>query len=156
MIRKLARSLREYKKYAIVTLIFMVLEASIECVIPFITAMLVNKIKAGAEVIEICKVGIVLVIMAMCSLACGGGGGYTCSKASAGFAKNLRKDLFYKVQEYSFSNIDKFSSSSLVTRLTTDVANVQNAYNMGIRIAVRVPLMMLFSSVMAFLIKSSM
>ena len=79
MIRKLARSIREYKKYAILTLIFMVLEASIECAIPFITASLVNKIKAGAEVVEICKIGIVLVIMAMCSLACGGGGGYICT-----------------------------------------------------------------------------
>ena len=151
MIRKLARSLREYKKYAIVTLIFMVLEASIECVIPFITAMLVNKIKAGAEVIEICKVGIVLVIMAMCSLACGGGGGYTCSKASAGFAKNLRKDVFVKVQNFTFTNIDKFSATSLVTRMTTDITYVQMSFMMIIRTAVRSPLMFIFSIVMAYI-----
>ena len=151
MIRKLARSLREYKKYAIVTLIFMVLEASIECVIPFITAMLVNKIKAGAEVIEICKVGIVLVIMAMCSLACGGGGGYTCSKASAGFAKNLRKDVFVKVQNFTFTNIDKFSATSLVTRMTTDITYVQMSFMMIIRTAIRSPLMFIFSIVMAYI-----
>jgi ATP-binding cassette subfamily B protein len=151
MIRKLARSIREYKKYAILTLIFMVLEASIECAIPFITASLVNKIKAGAEVVEICKIGIVLVIMAMCSLACGGGGGYTCSKASAGFAKNLRSDVFRKIQDFTFTNIDKFSSTSLVTRMTTDVTYVQMSFMMIIRTAIRSPLMFIFSIIMAYI-----
>ena len=151
MIRKLARSIREYKKYAILTLIFMVLEASIECAIPFITAALVNKIKAGAEVVEICKIGVVLVIMAMCSLACGGGGGYTCSKASAGFAKNLRSDVFRKIQDFTFTNIDKFSSTSLVTRMTTDVTYVQMSFMMIIRTAIRSPLMFIFSIIMAYI-----
>ena len=151
MIRKLARSIREYKKYAILTLIFMVLEASIECAIPFITAALVNKIKAGAEVAEICKIGVVLVIMAMCSLTCGGGGGYTCSKASAGFAKNLRSDVFRKIQDFTFTNIDKFSSTSLVTRMTTDVTYVQMSFMMIIRTAIRSPLMFIFSIVMAYI-----
>ncbi len=150
MIRLLAKSVREYKKPAILTLIFIILEVIIECLIPFITANLVNQIKAGALVIEICKIGILLVVMAICSLACGGLAGFTSAKASAGFAKNLRHDVFRKIQDFTFTNIDKFSSTSLVTRMTTDVANVQMAFMMIIRIAVRSPLMFVFSIVMAY------
>lgn len=150
MIRQLAKSVREYKKPALLTLVFIILEVIIECLIPFITADLVNKVKTGAEVIEICKIGALLVGMAICSLACGGLAGFTCAKASAGFAKNLRHDVFRKVQDFTFTNIDKFSSTSLVTRMTTDVANVQMAFMMIIRTAVRSPLMFIFSIIMAY------
>lgn len=150
MIRRLAKSVREYKRPALLTLMFIILEVIIECLIPFITADLVNNIKTGASVIEICKIGALLIVMAICSLACGGIAGFTCSKASAGFAKNLRHDVFRKVQDFTFTNIDKFSSTSLVTRMTTDVANVQMAFMMIIRTAVRSPLMFIFSIVMAY------
>ncbi len=151
MIKRLFRSIREYKLPSILTFIFIVGEAAIECVIPFITAKLINRIQDGAEMSDLIKTGVLLVVMAMASLACGGIAGITCSKASSGFAKNLRHDLFSKVQTYSFENIDKFSSSSLVTRLTTDVSNVQNAYMMIIRTAIRSPLMLIFSVIMAYI-----
>ncbi len=151
MFRKLLGSVREYKKPSILTFLFILLEAVIECLIPFITANLVNRIQAGAEMPEILKNGALLVVMAMLSLACGWTAGITAAKASAGFAKNLRHDAFHRVQTYAFQNIDKFSTSSLVTRMTTDIANVQMSYMMLIRIAVRAPLMLVFSIVMAFL-----
>ncbi len=151
MFRKLLGSVREYKKPTVLTFLFILLEAVIECLIPFITADLVNRIQAGAEMPEILKIGALLIVMAMLSLACGWTAGITAAKASAGFAKNLRQDAFYRVQTYAFQNIDKFSTSSLVTRMTTDVANVQFAYMMIIRTAVRAPLMLVFSIVMAFL-----
>ncbi len=150
MVKKLAKSIREYKVPSIITLILMVGEAGIECLIPFITANLINSISAGVPVAEIAKTGLVLVCMALVSLACGGIAGFTCAKASSGFAKNLRHDLFSAVQSFSFENIDKFSSSSLVTRLTTDVTNVQMAYMMLIRTAIRSPLMFVFSITMAY------
>ena len=150
MIKRLAKSIREYKTPSIITLILMVGEAGIECLIPFITANLINSISDGATVAEIAKVGALLVLMAVISLACGGTAGFTCAKASAGFAKNLRQDLFSAVQSFSFENIDKFSSSSLVTRLTTDVTNVQMSYMMLIRTAIRSPLMFIFSITMAY------
>ncbi|MBQ8293209.1 MAG: ABC transporter ATP-binding protein [Bacilli bacterium] len=150
MIRQLAKSVREYKKPALFTLLFIILEVVIECLIPFITADLVNKVKTGAEVVEICKIGALLAGMAICSLACGGLAGFTCAKASAGFAKNLRHDVFRKVQDFTFTNIDKFSATSLVTRMTTDIANVQMAFMMIIRTAVRSPLMFIFSIIMAY------
>lgn len=150
MIRQLAKSVREYKKPALLTLAFIILEVIIECLIPFITADLVNKVKTGAEVAEICKIGALLAGMAICSLACGGLAGFTCAKASAGFAKNLRHDVFRKIQDFTFTNIDKFSSTSLVTRMTTDIANVQMAFMMIIRTAVRSPLMFIFSIIMAY------
>ena len=150
MLRKLLASVREYKAPTIVTLIFIIGEVVIEVFIPFITANLVNSIKAGASVPEIAKTGGVLVALALLSLTCGGVAGYTCAKASAGFAKNLRHDLFSKVQSFSFENIDKFSSASLVTRLTTDVQNVQMSYMMLTRVAIRAPLMFAFAIVMAF------
>lgn len=150
MLRRLLQSVREYKRPTILTLIFIVGEVIIEVLIPFITANLVNTIKAGAAVSEIMKTGALLAALAIMSLACGAIAGYTSAKASAGFAKNLRHDVFHKIQTYSFENIDKFSSSSLVTRMTTDISNVQMSYLMLIRIAVRAPLMFIFAIVMAF------
>ncbi len=174
MFRKILGSVREYKTPTILTLIFIVLEAIVETCIPFITATLLNLIDPdnlgkGLEIpkllslvlpnlenesIEllpkILSLGGLLILMAAFSLTCGGIAGMTCAKASAGFAKNLRGDIFRKVQSYSFENIDKFSSTSLVTRMTTDVGNVQMAYMMLIRIAIRAPLMLIFSIVAAY------
>ncbi|MCQ2440811.1 MAG: ABC transporter ATP-binding protein/permease [Clostridia bacterium] len=151
MIRKLAKCVREYKLPSILTLIFIVGEVVIECIIPFITANLVNQIKAGVELKRIIEIGLFLVLLAVLSLCCGGIAGYTSAKASAGFAKNLRHDLFTGIQTFSFENIDRFTSSSLVTRLTTDITNVQMSYMMIIRIAVRSPLMFIFAIVMAYI-----
>ncbi len=151
MIKRLAGCIREYKRPTIYTLIFIVGEAIMETIIPFITAQLVNDIKAGTNMNELLKTGLILTIIACVSLLCGGLAGFTCSKASAGFARNLRSDMFRRVQTYSFENIDKFSSASLVTRMTTDVANVQMSYMMIIRTAIRSPLMLIFSVVMAYI-----
>lgn len=150
MLKRLAKCVREFKIPTILTLIFIVCEAVIECIIPFVTTNMVNRIQAGAGISEIIKIGVLLIILAVMSLGCGGIAGFTSAKASSGFAKNLRSDLFDKVQTYSFANIDKFSSSSLVTRLTTDVSNVQMAFMMIIRIAIRAPLMFIFSVIMAY------
>lgn len=149
MIKKLAGSVREYKKATAATPFLMVGEVSCECIIPLITAKLIDTINAGSEIRDIVKYGILLVLMACVSLFFGAMAGKTCAVASAGFAKNLRQDLFYSIQGFSFSNIDKFSTSSLVTRLTTDVMNVQNAFMMLIRTAVRAPLMLIFATVMS-------
>ena len=150
IMKRLAGSAREYKKPSILTMIFIIGEVIIECIIPFIVADLTNDINDGCGIDVIAKNGLILVVMAILSLTCGGLAGYTAAKASAGFAKNLRHDLFYRIQTYSFTNIDRFSSSSLVTRLTTDVANVQMAYMMIIRIAIRSPLMFVFAIFMAY------
>lgn len=150
MIKRLAKCIREYKLPTILTLVFIIGETVIETLIPFTTANLVNNIKAGAEMSYILQTGGVLALMACASLCCGGIAGFTCAKASAGFAKNLRGDIFRRIQTYNFENIDKFSSSSLVTRMTTDVANVQMAYMMVIRTAIRSPLMLIFSVIMAY------
>ncbi len=151
MFKRFIKCVREYKTPTILTLIFIVCEAVIEAFIPFITGNLVDRIKAGVEMSAIIKTGLTLTVMALLSLCCGGIAGFTCSKASAGFAKNLRHDIFAKIQTYTFENIDKFSSSSLVTRLTTDINNVQMSYMMIIRIAVRAPLMLIFSVIMAMI-----
>ncbi len=151
MLKRLMASVREFKRPTILTLIFIVGEAVIEVFIPFITAELVNEIKAGVDMNEIIKLGVLLVILAMVSLTCGGIAAFTCAKASSGFARNLRSDIFSKVQTFSFENIDKFSSSSLVTRMTTDISNVQLAYMMIIRTAIRSPLMFIFSITMAYI-----
>lgn len=156
MLKVLARSIREYKKNSIITPILVSMEVVLECIIPFIIAELVNQIKAGCSLSTIIKYGLVLVLMAMLSLLFGTLSGVTCATASCGFAKNLRKDMFYAIQGYSFDNIDKFSSASLVTRLTTDITNVQMAYMMIIRIAVRAPLMLIFAFVMAFIMGGKM
>lgn len=150
MIKTLAKSIREYKKASILTPLYVSGEVVLECIIPFIIANLVNEIKAGCDMKTIAIYGAILVVMAFGSLACGSLSGMYCATASCGFAKNLRKDMFYRIQNFSFENIDKFSTSSLVTRLTTDIMNVQMAYMMIIRIAVRCPLMLIFSFVMAF------
>ena len=151
MIKKLAGCVKEYKTATILTLLFIVGEAIVETLIPFITADLVNSIQSGIEMNEIFKTGGILIIMALLSLACGGLAAATCSKAAAGFAKNMRKDMFYRIQKFTFENIDKFSSSSLVTRMTTDVTNVQMSFMMLIRTALRCPLMLIFSIVMAYI-----
>ena len=150
MIREIAKSIREYKKVSILTPIFVSLEVVIECIIPFLTAEMVNRIKDGSEIREITLYGLMLIVLAVLSLVFGALAGSACATASCGLAKNLRRDMFHKVQEYSFENIDRFSTSSLVTRLTTDVTNVQNAYMMIIRIAIRCPLMLIFAFVRAF------
>lgn len=151
MVKRLLSCVREYKKPTLLTLLFITGEVVIECLIPFITAMLINQLKSGLELSRLLQVGGLLVLMALVSLSCGGAAGYTSAKAAAGFAKNLRDDIFDRIQDYSFGNIDKFSSSSLVTRLTTDVTNVQMSYMMLIRIAVRSPLMFLFCVIMAYI-----
>ncbi len=150
-IKKLARSVREFKKPAIITVILMVLEVIIEVTIPFITASLINDIQAkgGIDMPKVLLTGGLLILLALISLTCGGLGGYTCAKASSGFSKNLRSDIFAKIQTYSFENIDKFSSASLVTRLTTDTNNVQMSFMMLIRTAIRSPLMFIFSIIMS-------
>ena len=150
MIKTLAKSIREYKLPSILTLIFIMGEVIIEVLIPFITADLVNNIKAGVEITVVIKTGLLLVLMALLSLCCGGIAAVTCAKASAGFAKNLRSDMFSKIQSYSFANIDKFSVTSLVTRLTTDITHVQMSYMMIIRTAIRSPMLFIFSVFMAY------
>lgn len=151
MIKQLAKSIREYKTVSILTPLLMIGEVILEVIIPFVIAQLVNQISNGCELNVILKYGGVLFVCACVSLAFGGIGGFTAAKASGGFGKNLRKDLYYRIQDYSFENIDRFSSSSLVTRMTTDINNVQMAYMMLIRIAIRAPLMMIFAIVMAFI-----
>ena len=151
MYKRLLSCVREYKTPSLLTLLFITLEAAIECFIPFITANLVNRIEAGTQMPFVVRTGLFLILMAVLSLACGGLAAVTCAKASAGFAKNLRRDAFYNIQRYSFQNIDRFSSSSLVTRLTTDIMHVRMSYMMLIRIAVRAPLMLIFSIIMAYI-----
>ena len=151
MIRQFTKCIREYKKPTLLTLLCMVGEVIIEVLIPFYTANLINEVKAGAALDGIVRAGLILVLMALISLACGALGGLFGSKASAGFAKNVRHDIFTRVQDFSFENIDKFSTASLVTRMTTDVNNVQMAFMMCIRIAVRAPLMFLFAIIMAYI-----
>lgn len=150
MIKKLAKSIREYKKESILTPIFVSLEVVMEVIIPLLMANLIDKGMYAGNMNEVLKIGLELVGAAMLSLIFGVLSGSVAAKASAGFAKNLRKDLYYKVQDFSFSNIDKFSTASIVTRLTTDVTYVQMAFQMIIRIAVRTPLMLVFSLIMAF------
>ena len=150
MIKVLARSIREYKKASILTPLLVTVEVIMECVIPFVIANLVGQMQAGCSMSVIAQYGAALIVMSVISLVFGGAAGATCATASAGFARNLRRDMFYKIQGYSFENIDKFLVSSLVTRLTTDITNVQMAYMMIIRIAIRCPLMLIFSFVMGF------
>ena len=156
MLKVYSNSIREYKQASLKAPLMVSLEVVMECIIPFIIAQLVNRMKAGAGFREIAMYGLVLVVMATLSLIFGIAAGNACATASCGFAKNVRKDLFYKIQDFSFENIDRFSSSSLVTRLTTDVTNVQMAYMMIIRTAVRSPLMLIFSFVMGFVMGGKM
>ncbi|MBR1867054.1 MAG: ABC transporter ATP-binding protein, partial [Clostridia bacterium] len=164
MIKKLLKSLREYKKETILTLLCMVVEAGMEVLIPFIInafgGCVQPKLSDGTygepNVNGMILYGSIMVVAAMISLLAGMLGGMFCARASAGFAKNLRKDMFVNIQKFSFSNIDKFSSSSLVTRLTTDITNVQMAFMMLIRTAVRSPLMLIFSIIMSFMIDTTL
>ena len=150
MIKTLMGSIRDYKRAAIATPIIVSGEVVMEVAIPFVTAQLIDAIQKGATVSEMLPYAGILVAMALASLCFGIGAGITCSQASCGFAKNLRHDVFAAVQRFSFANIDRFSSSSLVTRLTTDITNVQLAYMMIIRTAIRCPLIMICGIVMAF------
>ena len=151
MIKTLASSIREFKPQTIATPLLVTCEVACEMAIPFVTAYLIDNIKDGATIAQIAQTAGILVALAVVSLFFGAAAGITCSYASCGFAKNLRHDLFYKIQTFSFSNIDAFSSSSLVTRLTTDVTNVQQAFMMLIRIAVRAPLVLIFAFIMAYI-----
>lgn len=154
MIKKLMKSIREYKKPSILTAAFIVLEVFLEVLIPFFMATLIDKGIDEGEMSVVVKYGIIIICFAILSLTLGALAGKMAARASAGFAKNLRKDTFNKIQGLSFSNIDKFSTSSLITRLTTDVTNVQMAYQMIIRVAVRGPIMLIFSIIMAFNVNS--
>ena len=156
MIRLLAKSIREYKRDALLTPLFVTLEVIIECIIPFLTANLVLEIQKGCELSTIVRYGVILMVLAGFSLFFGRIAGTTAASASAGYARNLRRDMFYNIQNFSFANIDRFSTSSLVTRMTTDVTNVQMAFMMIIRGAIRFPLMLVFSFIMAYLMGGSM
>ena len=156
MLKRLAKCIREYKIQSILSPLFIALEVVIEVYIPFLTAQLIDSIEQGCDMHEISRYGIRLIIMAVLSLTCGALAGYFCSIAACGFAKNIRHDLYYAVQNFSFSSIDKFSTSSLVTRLTTDVTNVQNSFMMIIRTALRSPMMLIFSVIMTTRINGRM
>lgn len=156
MIRTMLSSLREFKKPTVWTMVLIIGEVFIEVLIPFYTARLVNMIKAGTEMRQVVALGLVLVVMAVLSLSCGAGAGFTGARASTGFARNLRRDIFDRIQSFSFENIDQFSTPSLVTRLTTDITNVQMAFMMATRLAVRAPLMLVFAVVMAFIMGGSL
>ena len=156
MVHELAKSIREYKKSMILTPVFVVGEVIMEAIIPYTIALLVNEIKDGTNINTILHYGYILLALAFASLLFGYLAGIKCADASCGFAKNLRKDVFYNIQSFSFSNIDKFSSASLVTRLTTDIQNVQMAFMMLIRTAIRAPLNLIFSFTMAYLMGGKM
>ena len=156
MLKTLGKSVREYKKPALLTPLLVTLEVIMEVVIPLLMANLIDKGIYAGQMNEILKIGVMLVVASLLSLTFGILSGITASKASAGFAKNLRKDLYYKIQDFSFTNIDKFSTSSIVTRLTTDVSYVQMAFQMLTRIVVRTPLMLIFSLIMSFSINAKL
>lgn len=156
MIRKLAGCVREYKRASILTPIFVTMEVVMEVVIPLLMAKLIDWGIDQGDMAMIVKIGLILVLATIISLAFGVLSGKYAAVASAGFAKNLRKDMYARVQGFSFSNIDRFSTSSIVTRLTTDVTNVQNAFQMIIRVAVRAPVMLIFSLGMAFSVNPSL
>lgn len=150
MIKKLTRSIREYKKASILTPVFVVFEVLLEIVIPMIMAVMIDKGISQQNSTLLTKWGFILIVCVVLGMICGVLSGGFGAKASAGFAQNLRQDMYYKIQGYSFANIDKFSTSSIVTRLTTDVTNVQNAYMMIIRVAVRAPIMLIFSLIVMY------
>ena len=156
MIKRLLESVREFKRDALLTPFFVVLEVVMEVIIPLVMALLIDKGIDGQDMAAIWKYGIILVLCAMLALVFGAAAGTFAARASTGFARNLRHDMYYNVQNFSFSNIDKFSTGSIVTRLTTDVTNVQNAFQMCTRIAVRCPVMLVFALFMAMKINSRM
>ncbi len=150
MIKKLSRCIGEYKKETILAPLLVILEVVMEVLIPLLMVNLIDQGINQGDMKVIVRYGIILICLGMVSMCFGAGSGWVAANAAAGFSKNLRKSMFYKVQDYSFSNIDHFSTASIVTRLTTDVTNVQNSFQMIIRIAVRAPIMMIFSLIMAF------
>lgn len=150
MIKKLARCIGEYKKETILAPVLVTLEVVLEVLIPLLMVNLIDQGINQGDMKVILRYGMLLIFMGMLSMCFGVGSGWFAANASAGFSKNLRRSMFFKVQDYSFTNIDKFSTASIVTRLTTDVTNVQNSFQMIIRVAVRAPIMMIFSLIMAF------
>ena len=154
MIKKLAASVRQYKKQAVATPLFMLGEVSMEVLIPMVMARLVDRGITLGSMQQIWLYGGILLVTAFASLFFGVMSGRMAAVSSAGFARNLRHDMYYRIQEYSFANIDKFSTSSIITRLTTDVSNVQNAFQMILRMAVRAPMMLILSMVMAMTINA--
>ena len=158
MIKTLLKSVREFKVASIVTPLLVFFEVILECIIPFVIAEMVKLIESNeaVNIVTVLEYGAVVVLLALLSLSFGTIAGITSAKASCGFAKNLRHDLYYSVQDFSFENIDRFSTSSLVTRLTTDVTNVQHAYMMVIRMAIRSPFMFIFAIVAAFITGGSL
>ena len=156
MLKTLLKSVREYKRPSILTPVLVFFEVILECIIPMVIAELVEEYQKTSEISTILRYGAIVVVLAVLSLTFGAVAGMNCATASCGFAKNLRRDMYYAVQDYSFENIDRFSTSSLVTRLTTDVANVQMAYMMIIRTAVRSPFMFIFAICTAFIMGGKM
>lgn len=156
MIRTLSKCIREYKLASIITPAFIVLEVILEVLIPYMMADLIDKGVDKGDMDYIWKMGVTLAIVAMASLICSALAGRFAAVASAGFAKNLRHDMFYRIQKFSFANIDKFSAASLVTRLTTDITNIQNSYQMILRMAFRAPFMMIFAMVMSFRVNAQL
>ena len=156
MIKKLAKSIREYKKETLLTPLSVAMEVVLEVIVPYFMALLIDEGINKSSIDNTVRIGIALIVFTVLSLFFGAISGMFAAKAGSGFAKNLRKDLYYKVQNFSFANIDKFSTSSIVTRLTTDVTYVQHAFQMIIRIAIRAPLMLIFSLIMAVKINVKM
>jgi ATP-binding cassette subfamily B protein len=152
MIKKLLQSVREYKIYAILTPLLVAGEAAMDVLIPYLMARILDKGIDGGDMQYAWRIGGILILVCIAALVLGLLSGVTAAKASTGFSSNLRHDMYYRIQNYSFSNIDKFSPASIVTRLTTDVNHVQNAFQMITRVAVRAPLMLIFAVTMAFTI----
>ena len=153
---KVLKSVREYKVFAIITPLFMIGEAAVECGLPYVMSEFVGLIEDVSSISELVPYFLLILGMSIVSIVCGILGGRFAAYAASGFAKNLRKDLYHKVESFSFENIDHFHASSLVTRMTTDVTNAQNSFAMAIRIVVRAPLMLIFSAVMAFVVGGNM
>jgi len=155
MIRKLIKSVREYKTHSILSAVYVAIEVVFDVLIPYFIADLLDAV-SGRQMSVIIKVGIMLVVMALLSFIFGVLSGISCAKASSGFAKNLRQDMYHKIQDFSFKNIDKFSPASLITRLTTDVGFIQMSYQMIIRVAIRSPLMLIFTLIMTFTVNTKL
>ncbi len=155
MVKTLLKSVRQYKKQSLLSPLFVAGEVVLECMIPLVMSKLIDHLSADTMT-PILQYGLVLLVMAIMSLGCGVLAARNAAEASCGFAKNLRQDMYFKIQDFAFADIDKFSASSLVTRMTTDVTNVQNAYQLLIRLAVRTPLMIIFSVIMAMTINVKM
>ncbi|WP_415930490.1 ABC transporter ATP-binding protein [Zhenpiania hominis] len=154
--RTILKQLGKYKRDSILTLCYAGLEAVMEVILPFTTALIIDKGLQAGDMGAVFRYGLLMIVMALCSLTCGILAGKYAASASAGFACNLRQNMYERIQDFSFSNIDKFSTAGLVTRMTTDITNVQNAFQMSIRIAIRAPLMLVFSMVMCFWINRTL